>query len=72
MDIFNKFPRIVKYLEKEKKATPSSIAKTIQSDIRTTNKILNSLKEMDLVKQKSFDTGKKKMSLYSLNERRYK
>ena len=66
--IHGKYPKIIKFLKKEKKATPSAIATHIKSDIRTTKVMLNILENpyLNLVKHKSFDTGKTKISSYSL------
>lgn len=71
---YDKLPKIVKYLEEKKKATPSAIASHIKSDIRTTNKMLACLsnKEINLVKCQSLDTGKRIISSYSLAKEKTK
>lgn len=68
MEIHKKYPKIVKYLKKEGKATPSAIASHINSDIRTTKVMLDTLEDpsLRLVKHKSFEAGKKTYSSYSL------
>ncbi len=66
----NKLPKIIDYLEKEGKVPKSRIASYIQSDIRTTNKMLNTLSDLKLVKCAS-NTGRAKFS-YSLAKEKTK
>jgi len=60
----NKLPKIINYLKKEGKAPKSRIASYIQSDIRTTKTMLNTLSDLKLIKCAS-NTGRAKFS-YSL------
>ncbi len=72
MRTYKKFPKIIGYLEREKEATPSSIATYIKSDIRTTNDMLSTLSDskIDLVNCKTLSTKKRTFRLYSLKRRR--
>lgn len=61
----NKLPKIVRYLQKEGKVPKSKIASHIQSDIRTTKKMLSTLSDLKLVQCSTSTLGKSKFS-YSL------
>jgi Mn-dependent DtxR family transcriptional regulator len=69
---YDKLPKIIKYLKDEKKATPSAIASHINSDIRTTNKMLSSLSDLKLVQHQSFKVGQNNYSSYSLAKKKSK
>jgi len=64
----DKIPIVIKYLAETEKACPSNIAQNINSDIRTTNKILSNLSDVGLTSSTSFSTGQKTYSTYSLTK----
>jgi len=61
----NKLPKIIRYLQREGKVPKSKIASYIQSDIRTTKKMLNTLSDLKLVQCSASTLGNSKFS-YSL------
>jgi len=65
----NKLPKIVNYLKREGDAPKSRIASYVQSDIRTTGKMLNTLSDLKLVKCSASNTGRAKFSYFLAKEK---
>ena len=62
-----KFPQVIKFLSRNALASPSSIAKSIKSDIRTVQKILDVAEEMDMISCRRLKTSQKTYTTCDLN-----
>lgn len=66
VDQYAKLPKIVKFLEKKSPSSMNAISDHINSDIRTTKKMMSTLSDLKLVKESNFNSGKKTFHSYSL------